>query len=141
MKALCRLNFDCGRQGCLEGIFIADTEDVKYLKENKISVYFGEALGKHSEIYGYINEQEIEVITTEEKVIDIVQKYNLENGHNPFDCMLDEYETEGVPENGVDWGDCTVQDYIDFMRKGVVPEYYKKEYENWLKENKKKKEK
>lgn len=136
MKALCRLNFDCGRQGSLEGIFIADTEDVKYLKENNICVYFGEVLGKHSEIYGSIAENEIEVITTEENVVDIVEKYGLSTGYNPFEYNLCESETDNVPENGVEWGDCTVKEYIDFMRKGVVPEYYKNEYENWLKENK-----
>ena len=39
------MDFDCGRMGNLEGVFIADTEDVEYLVNNKISVYFGEVLG------------------------------------------------------------------------------------------------
>lgn len=136
MKALCRLKFDCGRQGCLEGIFVADTEDVKYLIENKVSVYFGEVLGKHSEIYGTVEQREIEVITTEANVVDIVEKYGLATGYNPFEYNLCGDGMEDVPENGVDWNDCTVQEYIDFMRKGIVPEYYKEEYEKWLNENK-----
>lgn len=45
MKALFKMDFDCGRMGNLEGVFIADTEDVEYLVNNKISVYFGEVLG------------------------------------------------------------------------------------------------
>lgn len=54
MKALFKMDFDCGRMGNLEGVFIADTEDVEYLVNNKISVYFGEVLGKHSEISGCV---------------------------------------------------------------------------------------
>lgn len=132
MKALCRLNFDCGRQGSLEGIFIADTEDVKFLIENKVSVYFGEVLGKHSEIYGNVEPHELEVITTEANVVDIVDKYGLSTGYNPFRYNLCADGMEDVPESGVDWNDCTVQEYIDFMRKGVVPEYYKEEYRRYL---------
>ena len=134
MKALYRLKFDCGRQGELKGIFIAETEDVKFLVENKVSVYFGEVLGKHSEIYGTVERQEIEEITKEQNVLDIVEKYGLSNGHNPFEYNLCEDGMEDVPDNGVDWSDCTVQEYIDFMRKGIVPEYYKEEYEKWLKD-------
>lgn len=134
MEALCKLNFDCGRQGSLEGIFIADTEDVKFLIENKVSVYFGEVLGKHSEIYGNVEPHELEVITTEANVVDIVEKYGLAIGYNPFEYNLCADEMGDVPENGIDWNDCTVQEYIDFMRKGIVPEYYKEGYEKWLNE-------
>lgn len=136
MKALCKLNFDCGRQGSLGGIFIADTEDVKFLIENKVSVYFGEVLGKHSEIYGPVEQHELEVITTESNVVEVVEKYGLSTGYNPFEYNLCADGMEDVPENGVDWNDCTVQEYIDFMRKEIVPEYYKEEYEKWLNENK-----
>ena len=41
-------------------------------------------------------------------------------------------ETEDIPDNGVDWDDCTVQEYIDFMRKGIIPQYYEKDYKEWL---------
>lgn len=136
MKALYKLNFDCGRQGNLEGVFIADIEDVNFLVANKVSVYFGEVLGKHSEIYGTIEKDEIKLLTIEPNVVDIVEKYNLSTGYNPFEYNLCADGMEDVPENSVDWNDCTVQEYIDFMRKGIVPEYYKKEYENWLNENK-----
>lgn len=138
MKALYRLNCDCGRQGSLEGIFVADTEDVEYLIKNNISVYFGEVLGKHSEISGCLDDRDIELITTEDKVVDVVEKYELSTGYNPFEYSLCEYETANVPENGIYWSDCTVKEYIDFMRKGIVPLFYKKDYDNWLKENKEK---
>lgn len=79
MKALFKMNFDCGRNGNLEGVFIADTEDVKYLVENNISVYFGEVLGKHSDVSGCVDESEISLITSDENILDIVMlndKYN-----------------------------------------------------------------
>ena len=90
MKALFKMDFDCGRMGNLEGVFIADTEDVEYLVNNKIS------------------------------------------GYNPFEYTLCTSETEDIPDNGVDWDDCTVQEYIDFMRKGIIPQYYEKDYKEWL---------
>ncbi len=136
MRALYKMNFDCGRMGCLEGTFIADTEDVEYLTNNKISVYFGEVLGKHSEIFGYIDKSEIEQITTDENVIKIVEKYNLETGYNPFYNSLCVSETEDVPENGIEWGNCIISEYIDFKRKGIVPEYYEESYNEWLNNNK-----
>lgn len=131
MKALFKMNFDCGRMGNLNGVFIADTEDVEYLVENKISVLFGEVLGKHSDISGRVAENEISLITTDENVLKVVREHDLESGYNPFDYNLCEYETDDVPENGVEWSDCTVQDFIDFKRKGDIPEYYKKSHQEW----------
>lgn len=131
MKALFKMNFDCGRMGNLEGVFIADTEDVEYLVNNKISVYFGEVLGKHSEISGGVDKSEIKMITADVNVINIVQEHGLESGYNPFDETLCTCETEDVPENGVEWADCMVQDFIDFKRKGIIPEYYQKSHQEW----------
>lgn len=88
-------------------------------------------MGKHSEISGILEKGDIELITVEQNVIDIVEKYGLQSGYNPFEYNVCEYETENIPENGIEWGDCTVKEYIDFMRKGYVPLYYKDSYEKW----------
>lgn len=135
MEALFKMNFDCGRMGSLEGIFIADTEDVDYLYNNRISIYFGEVLGKYSEISGTIGTDEIKLITTDDKVLDIFEKYELESGYNPLDENLCEWETDDVPDNGIEWSDCTVKEFIDFKRKGVIPEYYLDSYNEWLNNN------
>lgn len=84
MKGLYKLNFDCGRSGSLEGLFIADTEDVKFLIEKGWEVYFGEVLGKHSEVCGPIEEVDIKLVSTDEAVIKVITDNELENGHNPF---------------------------------------------------------
>lgn len=136
MKALFKMNFDCGRMGNLEGVFVADTEDMKYLINNRVGVYFGEVLGKYSEITGRIDESEMKQITTDKNVINIVEKHGLESGYNPFDYTLCEGETDDVPDNGIEWGDCTVGEFIDFKRKGIIPEYYKESHNEWLKNQK-----
>lgn len=135
MKALFKMNFDCGRMGNLEGVFVADIEDVECLVNNKICVYFGEVLGKHSEIYGCVAESEIKQITADENVIKVVEEYGLDSGYNPFEYTLLTSEMEDVPENGVEWDDCTVKEYIDFIRSGIIPEFYKEAHEEWVKNN------
>lgn len=137
MKALYKMDFECGGNGSLQGLFIADTLDVKYLVDNKIGVYFGEVLGKHSEVYGWVAKKEIKKITTDEIAIKVVEKHGLENGYDPFEYTLCVEETEGVPENGIEWADCTVKEYIDFMRKGIVPNSYKEEYNKFIESSKK----
>lgn len=48
MKAIYKMDCDCGRMGSLQGVFIAEKEHVTVLLKKKIEVYFGEVLGKHS---------------------------------------------------------------------------------------------
>ena len=127
MKALYRMNLYCGKMGNLEGIFIADTEDIDYLTNHEISVYFGEVLGKFSEISSTINEKDIELITDEENVISIVEKYELENGYNPLAYSLCQYDTEDILDDEIDWSDWSIQEFIDFKRKGIMPEWYSNE--------------
>lgn len=85
MKALYSYNVDCGRMGDLEGLFIAEQSDVEKLIGK--DVYFGEVLGKHSEIYGTVDEDEIKEISTD---IDLINKLeslfegSTISGYNPF---------------------------------------------------------
>lgn len=112
MLALYRMYVDCRRNGCLEGIFIAEKDDVEFLVKNEVQVYFGEVLGKHSEIYGSIEEKEIEMITDDENVLSVIKKYGLQTGFNPFDYSVpSSYREENqLPE------DCMVGDAIQILR-------------------------
>ena len=68
MKKLFSFYWDCGRHGDVEGLFIATQKEV----DDAIGkgVYFGEILGKHSEIYGTLDEQDIKMVSEDtEKVI------------------------------------------------------------------------
>ncbi|MDV4026187.1 hypothetical protein CMT52_17795 [Elizabethkingia anophelis] len=109
MKAVYKLNFDCGRAGELNGIFIATKKQVEKLIESGVEVYFGEVLGKHSEIYGPVEENEIQMITDESNVVEVIEKYGLENGYNPFDepSINFDYESIGLEE------DCSVLEIVD----------------------------
>jgi len=69
-------HWDCGRQGDLEGLFVATEEDVAAAVGKE--AYFGEVLGKHSEVYGTLEEKEFTVLTDEAAVIAFVKE------HGPF---------------------------------------------------------
>jgi hypothetical protein len=56
-RYLWKFDFDCGRMGNLEGLFVATEYDINNIIGKH--VYFGEVLGKHSEIYGDIVKDEI----------------------------------------------------------------------------------
>jgi len=97
MKALYKFHFDCGRNGELNGLFIADDGDVNELMKNGTVVYFGEVLGKHSEIMGPIEKDDLTFVTHDEKVIAVIEHFKLEIGFNPFDYMeVDEDDIEDV---------------------------------------------
>ena len=96
-KKIYKLEWDFGRMGSLEGVFVADSDDIKKLLENETEIYFGEVLGKHSEVFGVIKSKHLTEVTDDEKFIDLFEKYGLESGYNPFDYLNeseDDYEDE-----------------------------------------------
>lgn len=124
MNGLYKLNFDCGRQGQLEGIFIADVKFVDYLIENDIYVDFGEVLGKHSDICGTVGKDEIEFVTDNHEVLTIVKGFDLENGHNPFEYPVAHWEMDVDPD--LDFDDWTVYDYINWKLNDEFPTWMEK---------------
>jgi hypothetical protein len=109
-KGIYRLNFDCGRMGDLSGIFIANKEHVKVLIENKIQVYWGEVLGKHSEIYGPVDESEIVLVSDSPEAIKVIEDLGLENGYNPFDYTALNFQLEGSDE---DFDDMSIDEIVE----------------------------
>ena len=97
-KAVYKLSVSCGRQGDLNGVFIAEKSHVKKLIEAKIQVYFGEVLGKHSEIYGAIEEDEIIFVSDNPEVIKVIEENVLESGYNPFEYTAINFEHEGIED-------------------------------------------
>ena len=89
VKKLYRFYKDVGRHGEIEGLFIATDEKVA----NTIgkTVYFGEILGKHSEVIVDLEVSHFSVITADQCVIQILQDKLGESciGYNPLD-FLDE---------------------------------------------------
>jgi hypothetical protein len=109
-KAVYKLNLDCGRQGTLRGLFIAKKKHVKLLLENKLEVYFGEVLGKHSEIYGEIEEKHIVIISDSQDVIDVIETHQLENGFSPFDYTVINTKRE-------DFEGLTILEIVEILEK------------------------
>ena len=89
---LWKFHWDCGRQGDLYGVFIATEEEVQSLVGKQ--VYFGEALGKHSEVYGTIEQGEITLITDNAEAIKALQEAcgKTISGHNPLQYWLEQNE-------------------------------------------------
>jgi hypothetical protein len=82
--------------GSLDGVFIYRQENWdKILEacENKTEVYFGEVLGKHSEIYGNLHMNAFEVLSEDQelckKLLEVFPNGYL-SGHNPLDYIDNE---------------------------------------------------
>lgn len=99
--AVYEFSVDCGRMGNLEGIFTAKKKDVEWLLNCPYEVYFGEVLGKHSEVYFEIQENHLKMISDDPKEVKSCRK----SGFNPFNYTLLSSEEE--------WEDLTVQEIID----------------------------
>ena len=95
MKKLYRMNCDYGRMGSLYGMFVAEESDVEKLIGK--TLYFGEVLGKHSDIYGELEASDITVVSDNQEVINIlVQAIGSESisGYNPFDYYEEDEDEE-----------------------------------------------
>jgi len=87
-KALYKFHWDCGRMGGISGLFVADTVEIdRALGEE---VYFGQVLGKHSEIFGTLDPEDIQVATDDQEFIaKLVEIFGspLISGLNPLHYM------------------------------------------------------
>lgn len=69
--------------GEVRSTFIADEDYLKSCIGKE--VYFGEILGKHSEIYGVLEEKDLTVLTDDQDFIEKAEKYGIDSiGHNPL---------------------------------------------------------
>ena len=88
MKALYEFYVNCGRDGELTGLFIADTETVKGCIGRTVS--FGEVLGKHSEVEFDLAEYMLKLITANAEDIahmERIFKGTVQVGYNPIQCI------------------------------------------------------
>lgn len=93
MKKLWKFYWDCGRMGNLEGAFVATEEDVQSAIGKHI--YFGEVLGKHSEIYGDLDADEIVDTGAPSGVIAWFEEFFPEGfGYNPLNYLPEEDEED-----------------------------------------------
>lgn len=82
-ESLWKFYWDYGRSWEVEGVFKATKEDVERLIGYE--VYFGEILGKHSEVGGIIEEGEITLLSDDP--LKVLQ--SVESGYNPLEYVRD----------------------------------------------------
>lgn len=87
MEAVFKMYLDYGRMGDLEGVFIADKQAVEDLINSDQTIWFGEVLGKHSEVDCQASELDIQMISDDPAVVKIFRDNNIEIGYNPFDYI------------------------------------------------------
>ncbi len=91
MKKIYEFYWDCGRMGHVEGIFSAEEANIKECIGKRI--YFGEILGKHSEIYGDLKENDLKILTDDQEFIKKAEELKLiPSGYNPLDYISEEEE-------------------------------------------------
>lgn len=88
MKKLYHFFWDCGRIGDLSGLFISTDEEVDKIQNKEI--YFGEVLGKHSDVGGVIEKDDIQEMSDDQDLINKLEsifKRRTITGYNPFDYI------------------------------------------------------
>ena len=83
MKAIWKLDLDYGRDGDLQGIFVAEKEDLDAIDGK--TLYFGDALGRHSNVTKVCNlSKDIKKVTDNAEAVAMFEKYDMEIGYNPL---------------------------------------------------------
>lgn len=94
MKKLYSFYCDCGRSGGLSGLFIAEESEVQKILGKE--VYFGEVLGKHSEVYGTVDIDDIKEVSSDTEKVEWLENLlgPTVSGYNPLDYFEPDEEEE-----------------------------------------------
>jgi hypothetical protein len=89
-KYLYKFYWDCGRNGEIEGLFIATETEVTEAIGNQ--VYLGEVLGKHSEVYGTLEECDVKKVDVSYATLaELEDKFgDTISGYNPLEYLSEE---------------------------------------------------
>jgi len=87
-NCLWSFNWEYGRQGTVEGLFKATKQEIEKAIGNQ--VYFGEILGKHSEVFGTLDDGDCELISDDPLYVINA----LESGYNPLHYINDEEDED-----------------------------------------------
>lgn len=90
MKNLYKFNWDYGRMGDVEGIFVAEESKIKAAIGKE--VVFGEILGKHSDIIGVLERKDLTILTDDQDFIKKFEDLNCSSGYNPLLYLEEETE-------------------------------------------------
>lgn len=90
MKYLYKFYWDCA-YGKLDGLFLADPDQVK--KVIGKTIYFGDVLGKHSDVYGTLDDDSLTLISDNAELLfeDLFDDDTL-CGYNPIEWWEENHE-------------------------------------------------
>ena len=96
---LVRFHWDCRRMGEVEGLFVCTEEEYNDLIGE--DVYFGEILGKHSEVYGTVTEEDLTIISDDQEkinwLVEVIGDIDI-SGYNPLNYVREDEDEEGEDE-------------------------------------------
>lgn len=143
-KALYKLSLDCGDMGTLTGSFVAEKEDIEYLTNSSIRVYFGAVLGEHSEVASLLDSNDIKLLTDDPSIVSQFEKINgiklltddpsiasqfekmkLSSQFNPLERTAWGIDKEDLIARGYEvkkgekYSNWTVKQWIDFFREAI----------------------
>ena len=95
MKAIYKFTLDAGRLGYLHGIFCEETGTVAEVIERGGELYFGEVLGKHSDIACDVDADCFDFVTDDQSAVEAFERYGLAHGYNPLRYIRDDEDDEG----------------------------------------------
>lgn len=104
MKKLYKYHEDCGREGILAGLFVAEEETVQEAIGKKY--YVDDILGKHSEVYGQLKGDSVEEVTKDQTFLyDLLEVFGIEVDEEgtPLVEKYDEYGVTLVGHNPLYW--------------------------------------
>jgi len=81
-ESIFKFSKDFGRMGFLSGVFVAEQKDINDLIGKE--VYFGEVLGKHSDIYCTLEQEDFQQLTDDKDFIEKFKNFQLSTGINPL---------------------------------------------------------
>jgi hypothetical protein len=82
----------------VRGVFVATDDEIKAALGK--DVYYGEILGKHSEVRGTLEEKDLVRLTDDEDFIAKAEKYGCaSNGYNPLEYLEEQKDEDGEEES------------------------------------------
>lgn len=96
-KALWKLHFSAGRSGTLHGMFVATDEEIEAAMGQYLQ--FGEVLGKHSDVSGPLDKEDITRVTDDAAFVEKFEEYGCASGYNPLEYLPESEEEEGEEDD------------------------------------------
>ena len=88
IPTLYQWHWDCGRMGELHGIFVLKPAEINAAIGK--TVYFGEVLGKHSDVFGVLKAEDFERIDATPEFVAEFFRHFASFGYNPLDYIEEE---------------------------------------------------